>query len=137
MMVKAGTVCAALGLALLVGGMVFFGGIVAPLVFTTLPGEVAGPFIRGMFPFYFGYLAVGAGVSGAGFLVRRERGCAAAMGVVLVAVLWAWLWLIPHLDEWRAAGDWAAFDRGHKVSTWLNGAELLAAVWLLVRVVLK
>jgi hypothetical protein len=29
-----------------------------------------------------------------------------------------------------------AFDRGHKASTWLNGAELIAAAWLLLRLVL-
>jgi len=136
MMVKAGTVCAALGLALLVGGMVFFGGIVAPLVFTTLPGEVAGPFIRGMFPFYFGFLGVGAGVSLVGFLGRRERGAAGVMGLVLGAVLWAWFWLIPQMEVWRLAGDFSAFDWGHRISTWLNAGELVAAVWLLVRVAL-
>jgi hypothetical protein len=65
-MLRFGSVVAVLGLALLVGGMVFFGAVVAPLVFTRLPATLAGVFIRGVFPFYFGYVAVGAGVS-AGF----------------------------------------------------------------------
>jgi hypothetical protein len=52
------------------------------------------------------------------------------------AVSWAWFWLIPQLDAMRAAGNLAGFDRGHSESVWLNGAELLAAFWLLVRLVI-
>jgi hypothetical protein len=59
------------------------------------------------------------------------------MGVVLAAVLWAWFWLLPEMEVWRVAGDVGAFDWGHRVSTWLNGVELVAAVWLLVRVGLE
>jgi hypothetical protein len=136
-MVRFGSVVAVLGLALLVGGMVFFGAVVAPLVFTRLPATLAGVFIRGVFPFYFGYVAVGAGVSAGGFLLRGERGSAGVMGVVLAAVLWAWFWLLPEMGVWRVAGDVGAFDWGHRVSTWLNGVELVAAVWLLVRVGLE
>ncbi len=130
------SVCAGLGLALLVGGMVFFGAVMAPLMFTRLPAGVAGPFVRGVFPFYFGFVAAGAGLGLVGFAGRGERVSAAVLGVVLAAVLWAWWWLVPAMDAWRAAGDVAAFTRGHDVSTWLNGAELVAAVWLLARLVL-
>jgi hypothetical protein len=136
-MVKLGGVVAVLGLALLVGGMVFFGAVVAPLVFTKLPAGVAGPFIRAMFPFYFGFVAAAAFLAMMGFILRLQSFSAFVMLLVLAAVLWAWLWLVPQMDGWRAAGDVAAFDRGHEISTWLNGVELLAAVWLLVRVVVK
>jgi hypothetical protein len=115
--------------------MLFFSAVVAPLVFTRLPAGVAGPFIRGMFPFYFGFVAVSAGVALVGFLLRGERRAVGVLGAVLVAVLWAWLWLIPEMDGWRAAGDVVAFGWGHRISTWLNGVELVAGLWLLVRVV--
>lgn len=136
-MLRTGNVTAGLGLALLVGGMVFFGAVVTPLVFTQLPAGDSGPFIRVIFPFYFAYVAVGALVAGVGFLLRGERGATLVMGAVFVEALWAWVWLIPHLNGWRVAGDVTAFWWGHEVSTWLNGVEILAAVWLLVRVVLR
>ena len=41
-MVYAGNILVALGLAALVGGMLFFGAVMAPLVFTKLPADVAG-----------------------------------------------------------------------------------------------
>jgi hypothetical protein len=135
-MVKAGSVAAGLGLALLVGGMVFFGAVVAPLIFTKLPAADAGVFIRAIFPFYFLYVAVGAGVAAMGFLGRRQAISAAVMAVVFIEALWAWVWLIPHLNAWREAGDVGAFRWGHDISTWANGAEILAAGWLLVRLVL-
>jgi hypothetical protein len=122
------------GLAVLVGGMVFFAAVMAPLVFIELPPAVAGPFIRAAFPWYYFYCATSAGVAAFGFLLRPQRVSAIVMLVIVAAVLWAWFWLIPALDAMRAAGDTAGFDRGHTESVWLNGAELLAAFWLLVRV---
>jgi hypothetical protein len=132
-MVTAGNILILLGLSALVGGMLFFGAVVAPLVFTKLAPDVSGPFIRAVFPFYYGFVGASAAVAGLGYLLRGQTISAFVMLVVLVAVLWAWLWLIPYLNAVRDAGNMAAFDRGHKFSTWLNGAELVAALWLLVR----
>ena len=39
-----------LALALTFGGMTFFSGVMAPLVFTKLPFETAGAFSRQVFP---------------------------------------------------------------------------------------
>jgi hypothetical protein len=126
-----------LGLALMVGGMVFFGAVMAPLMFTRLPAGVAGPFVRGVFPFYFGFVSVAVVFAMVGFAGRGEKISVLVLAVVLAAVLWAWLWLIPQMDVWRQAGDVAAFTRGHDVSTWLNGAELVAGVWLLGRLMVR
>jgi hypothetical protein len=128
-----GRICAVMGLALLVGGMLFFGAVVAPLVFLKLPPAIAGPFIRTVFPCYFAFVAASAALAAAGFLLRGQKISAAVLAAVLAEALWAWFWLMPHMDAWRSSGDAAAFDRGHALSTWLNGAEILAALWLLVR----
>ena len=39
-------------LSLIIGGMFFFAAIMTPLVFTKLPPEISGPFIRQTFPVY-------------------------------------------------------------------------------------
>jgi hypothetical protein len=131
----AGKIIAVFGLAVLVGGMVFFAAVMAPLVFMRLPAAVGDPFIRAAFPFYYLYCAVSAGVAALGFMLLRQRVSVAVLLVIVAAVLWAWFWLLPELDAMRAAGNVAGFDRGHTESVWLNGAELLAACWLLVRLV--
>jgi len=131
----ASKILAAFGLAALIGGMVFFAAVMAPLVFTKLPPAVAGPFIRAVFPFYYLYCAISAAVAASGFWLRRQRKSALVLLVIIAAVLWAWLWLIPALDAMRAAGNTAGFNRGHSESVYLNAAELLAACWLLLRLV--
>ena len=51
-------IIADVALAALAGGMLFFAAVVAPRVFIQLPIEVAGPFIRGLFPVYYLYIAI-------------------------------------------------------------------------------
>ncbi|HQT68469.1 MAG TPA: DUF4149 domain-containing protein [Acetobacteraceae bacterium] len=131
-----GDVLAYLGLAALIGGMLFFGAIVAPLVFTKLPPETAGAFIRTMFPRYYGYMIVTSLIAAGGFWLRG--GMISAVLLVLLALLTCWLmfYLIPHLNMLRDSGQTASFNRGHTLSVWLNGVELLTALGVLVRLAL-
>jgi len=129
----AGSILLHLGLAALVGGMLFFGTVMAPLVFLHLPIGVAGPFIRGAFPWYYGYCVGAAGIAAVGLLLRREFLALLVPLAVIGVTGWLWLYLLPVLDVMRAAHDAAGFARGHRLSVWLNGAELLAAVMLLIR----
>lgn len=53
------------------GSMLFFTAVVAPLIFTRLPEEVSGPFIREVFPGY--YLALGLATGLATFAALDEQ----------------------------------------------------------------
>jgi hypothetical protein len=129
----AGNILTALGLAALVGGMLFFGAVMAPLVFTKLPPEYSGPFIRAVFPHYYAFIIGSALLGGVGFWLRGQTVSTIALFVVAVVTVWLWFWFIPHLNALRDAGDTAAFNRGHRFSVWVNGAELITALWLLIR----
>ena len=132
-MLKAGSVIAILGLGALVGGMVFFGAVMAPLVFTKLPPEVSGPFIRATFPRYYAYIVVASAVGLAGLLLRGQWAMAVVAAIIAGVTLWLWLGWMPHLNMLRDTGQQAAFARGHRISVWVNGAELIAALVLLAR----
>jgi len=132
-MPKTASILTLLGLAFLTGGMVFFGAIVAPLVFTQLPPNIAGPFIRTMFPFYYAYLATTALLATIGYALSRQRVSMFVSAAIVVVTIWLWFWWIPALDAMRLAGDAAGFARGHTLSVWVNGAQLLAALGLLLR----
>lgn len=136
-MLQTGNILAGLGLAALVGGMLFFGAIMAPLVFTKLPPDIAGPFIRAAFPRYYAFIVVSAAISAFGFLLRGQSISAIALMLIALLTLWLWFWLIPHLNAVREAGNTAAFDRGHRLSVWLNAVELLTALAILVKTSLK
>jgi hypothetical protein len=126
--------------ALLFGGMVFFAAVMAPLVFTKLPGEVAGRFIRQVFPFYYLYVLAISALGGIALLPLRVPD---AIGLLAVAVITAWLRqvLMGHINRLSDAartGDTAAksrFDRAHRLSVIVNLAQMLVAGVVLARFV--
>jgi len=134
---QTGSLLAGLGLAALVGGMLFFGAIMAPLVFTKLPPDIAGPFIRAAFPRYYAFIIVSAAIGAFGFLLRGQAISAIALILIVLLTSWLWFWLIPHLNALREAGNSAGFDRGHRLSVWLNAVELIMALILLGRFALR
>jgi hypothetical protein len=128
-----GRLLSALGLASLIGGMLLFGVVMAPLVFTKLPPDVAGPFIRQLFPCYYWFVIVSAAVAATGFALRRQTVETVALLTIVAVTCWLQWWLIPHLNLLREAGNGAAFARGHRLSVWVNGAELLTALAVLLK----
>ncbi len=128
-----GSILAIAGLGILVGGMLFFGAVMAPLVFTHLPLPVAGAFIRAAFPWYYGFILASAGLALLGLLLQRRLWAAAVPSAVVLITVWSLLWLLPKMDSLKAANDSARFSFWHSVSVWLNGAELFAALLLLIR----
>ncbi len=129
-------VIALFAVALLFGGMAFFAAMVAPLVFRLLPAEMAGRFVRGIFPpYYVWVMATSAAAAVALFpLSKPDSGLMAA-----VAALTFWLRqvLMPRinlLSDAAKAGDATAqrgFDRAHKLSVVANLLQLVAAAVVL------
>jgi hypothetical protein len=136
-MIRTGNILASLGLAALVGGMLFFGVVMAPLVFTHLPLAIAGPFIRSAFPFYYGYMIIASLIGLIGYWLKREVGSALALLLILVVAVWLWLWFLPHLDALRVAGDTAGFNDAHRESVWINGGQMLIALAVLIRTAIR
>ncbi|HEY1856911.1 DUF4149 domain-containing protein [Acidocella sp.] len=132
-----GNVLASLGLAALVGGMLFFGAVTAPLVFTHLPLNIAGPFIRAVFPFYYGYMIIASLVGLIGYWLNREVMPALALLLILLVTVWLWLWFIPHLDALRVAGNTAGFNAGHRESVWINGVQMIVALAVLIHTAIR
>jgi hypothetical protein len=130
---RAGRAVALLGLAPLTGGMLFFGTIMAPLVFAILPEPVAGTFIRAAFPLFYGYVVICATLAACGYLILGRKAAAGALFAIVAATYWSWFWQLPHLDALRRAGNMAAFTSGHEFSVWVYGAEMVSAFLLLLR----
>ena len=125
--------------ACLLGGMLFFPSVVAPVVFKALPEEQAGAFLRAMFPRYYSFiilLGVAACVSYA--LAESGRGgsvlapTVGITGLVVVSTLWVKQSLLPKINAARdaeLAGDASAvasFNTMHRLSVVINMVQLLA-----------
>lgn len=121
-----------LGLGLLAGGMLFF-PIMTLLIFIRLPLAVAGPFVNGCFPIYYGFMLISSVVAGLGFALRLEPKTALTLWCISLLTLWAWFWMIPQMNADLATGNKLAFDRYHRLSTWIDGLELALILLLLLR----
>lgn len=121
-------------LAALFGGMVAFSVLFAPLVFIKLEAATAGGFIRQVFPWYYLYVlvtaalgAVGLALIGAGWWAV---GVAAAIALLAFYTRWFLMAEINRLRDRELAGDAAAgakFKTRHRLSVWINAAQMIAA----------
>lgn len=115
--------------ALCLGGMVFFAACVAPLVFTRLPPEHAGRFIRAMFPVYYLYV-LGMAAAATVALLPLSYAAAGLMAAVAATTLWLRQVLmrqINRLSDLAQAGDATArrkFDRMHRLSVIMNVLQM-------------
>lgn len=131
---------AAAAAGLVFGGMVIFSFVVAPATFATLGKQSAGNLMDALFPVYYVVMAAGA-IAGAGLLAIS--GDHPVEVVVLAAIAFGFVGarrgLLPRATAARAAmqgGDattTARFRRLHGTSMVLNLAQLLAALFVVLR----
>jgi hypothetical protein len=126
---------------LLLGGMLFFPIVVAPIVFTSLPEVEAGRFLRSMFPRYYLFMITLSALAfalyqvGVGLVLSVPA--TVCFGVAL-STLWVRQSLVPRINDARDAqlsGDATAgtrFDRGHKLSVTINMLQLVGLLVILL-----
>ena len=128
-------------IALLLGGMVFFATLIAPLVFRVLDAEAGGRFIRTLFPrYYLWVMACSAAAAVALFPLSKPD--AGIMAATAGLAWWLRQSLMPRinlLSDRAKAGDTqakAGFDRAHRLSVAANLLQMLAAAAVLAGFVL-
>jgi hypothetical protein len=126
---------------LLLGGMLFFPIVVAPIVFTSLPEVEAGHFLRSMFPRYYLFMITLSALAfalyqvGVGLVLSVPA--TVCFGVAL-STLWVRQSLVPRINDARDAqlsGDATAgtrFDCGHKLSVTINMLQLVGLLVILL-----
>lgn len=129
-----GSFLAVMALAALFGGMLFFGAVMTPLVFSQLPPETAGPFIRAAFPRYYLFMVIASAIAALGLLIRGNPWYALVAVLVAGVTIWLWVEWLPHLNALRDAGNQEEFARGHRLSVLVNAVEFVAVLLLLVGV---
>lgn len=125
---------------LLLGGMLFFPSVVAPVVFASLPEAQAGAFLRAMFPRYYVFMIILS--LAAAVMYQLSEGAALSVGALVccavsASTLWVRQGLLPRINTARdaqLAGDenaGEAFDRGHRLSVAINMVQLVLLVVLI------
>jgi hypothetical protein len=118
------------------GGIVFFASVVAPVVFKVLDGDDASRFLRTLFPRYYLFLIITAGL--AALFSWGEPLQALGLGFISLSTLFVRQVAVPRINAWRDAemdGDMAAgkkFKAGHRGTVVLNLVQLVIAAAVLV-----
>ncbi len=120
--------------------MAFFSAVMAPLIFVELDPEVAGRFIRRVFPWYY-LTVIGLSALAAICVVFSRVSDAALLGAVAALAVLARQILMPAINRARdsmLAGDQARglrFSKLHRLSVWINVAQMIVVAIVLARFV--
>jgi len=123
-----------LTLSTLIGGMIAFQVLFAPLIFIKLPSEVARPFIRKFFPFYYLYFGALSLVL-FGLAVFVFNGIAAVYTLLALAIALGFVIsrqvLMPLANKATDTGQVSAFKRYHMATVFINTVQLIALIVML------
>ena len=119
--------------AMILGIMLFFSFVIAPVVFTTLDEENARKFIRRVFPFYYN---VNLGISSIVlilFLVLGNFGIDFYL-ILIVTILFATsnYLLMPLINKYRDEKKDKEFKYSHFVSVVINFLQMIFLVFILI-----
>ena len=119
--------------SMILGIMLFFSFVIAPVVFTTLDENNARKFIRRIFPFYYN---VNLGVS---FIVLITFILSSKIGVdfyiiLAITVLFATsnYLLMPLINKYRDEKQDKKFKYSHFLSVLINFVQMICLVFLLI-----
>ena len=119
--------------SMILGIMLFFSFVIAPVVFTTLDENNARKFIRRIFPFYYN---VNLGVS---FIVLITFILSSKIGVdfyiiLVITILFATsnYLLMPLINKYRDEKQEKKFKYSHFVSVLINFVQMICLVFVLV-----
>ena len=118
--------------AMILGIMLFFSFIIAPVVFTTLDEDNARKFIRRIFPFYYN---VNLGIS---FIVLLTFLFLSKLGIdfyliLAITILFATsnYLLMPLINKYRDEKEDKKFKYSHFISVVINFVQMICLVFIL------
>ena len=119
--------------AMILGIMLFFSFVIAPVVFTTLDEDNARKFIRRIFPFYYNVNLAISFVILLIFLFLSKLGVDFYL-ILLITILFATsnYLLMPLINKYRDEKQDKKFKYSHFISVVINFIQMICLVFLLV-----
>ena len=120
-------------IAMILGIMLFFSFVIAPVVFTTLDEDNARKFIRRIFPFYYNVNLAISFVVLLTFLFLSKLGIDFYL-ILLITILFAisnYL-LMPLINKYRDEKQDKKFKYSHFISVVINFVQMICLVFLLI-----
>ena len=119
--------------AIILGAMIFFSFVVAPITFKLLDEENSRKFIRGIFPFYYLLNLTLSFVASVLFFVNQNLSIDFSL-MVIVSVLFAIsnFILMPMINKFRDNNEDKKFKISHFISVIINFIQLIFLVIILL-----
>jgi len=112
--------------SLVLGIMLFFSFILAPMIFKVLPPDNAGVFIRAIFPYYYLINLLILGLV-SGFYIFYETFILDFYLVLVSALLFFFnlVYLMPKINKLKDERNEKAFKISHFISVVINSVQLI------------
>ena len=119
--------------AMILGIMLFFSFVIAPVVFTTLDEDNARKFIRRIFPFYYNVNLVLSFIVLLTFLFIGKLGLAfyLILGITLLFAISNYL-LMPLINKYRDEKQDKKFKYSHFISVAINFIQIIALILIML-----
>ena len=119
--------------AMILGIMLFFSFVIAPVVFTTLDEDNARKFIRRIFPFYYNVNLAISFIVLLLFLFLSKLGVDFYL-ILLITILFATsnYLLMPLINKYRDEKQDKKFKYSHFISVAINFVQMICLVFLLI-----
>ena len=120
-------------IAMILGIMLFFSFVIAPVVFTTLDEDNARKFIRRIFPFYYNVNLAISFILLLVFLFLSKLGVDFYL-ILLITILFATsnYLLMPLINKYRDEKQDKKFKYTHLISVVINFVQMICLVFLLI-----
>ena len=119
--------------SMILGIMLFFSFVIAPVVFTTLDDENARKFIRRIFPFYYNVNLVISFIVLLTFFFLSKFGTEFIL-ILTITILFAIsnYYLMPLINKYRDEKQNKKFKYSHFISVLINFIQIIFLVFLLI-----
>ena len=119
--------------SMILGIMLFFSFVIAPVVFTTLDEDNARKFIRRIFPFYYNVNLMISFVVLLIFIFLSKLGVDLYL-ILLITILFATsnYLLMPLINKYRDEKQDKKFKYSHFISVAINFVQMICLVFLLI-----
>ena len=119
--------------SMILGIMLFFSFVIAPVVFTTLDDENARKFIRRIFPFYYNVNFVISFIVLLTFFFLSKFGIEFIL-IITITILFAIsnYYLMPLINKYRDEKQNKKFKYSHFISVVINFIQMIFLVFLLI-----
>ena len=119
--------------SMILGIMLFFSFVIAPVIFTTLDDENARKFIRRIFPFYYNVNLVISFIVLVTFFFLSKFGIEFIL-IITITILFAIsnYYLMPLINKYRDEKQNKKFKYSHFTSVVINFIQMIFLVFLLI-----